>query len=255
MSRKECVDKTCVFTILGTTFLQRYGLHRKFLLKARSLGYRVIAIVEADYPKSAVSDVDFDSVPQIGRGIGNVYRQGLQLALEQSEFAAYAEPEKVSYVPEISRTIQPLLDGTADLVVPKRTLFGFRSYPAVQRRTEALGNAFFSRLAGQQIDAFFRPESLNPEAARRFLSYERISFPSKEDSHDAHIVPILECVASKLEVKSVQVNYLHPQIQREIEETPEAAVKRYLRLYAHSRCLLERYKQLESEQTPDDCST
>jgi hypothetical protein len=198
----------------------------------------------ADYPKSTLADVEFDLIPQVGRSTGDAYRQGLRLAIEEDEFVAYSEPEKISYVPEIVKTVRPLLNGSADLVVPKRTASGFKTYPAVQMWTERLGNEFFCKLSGQEIDAFFGPESLNRQAPARFLSYKSLEFPGKEDSHDAHIVPRMECIFSNLRVISVSVDYVHPLVQREIDRSPEATVKRYLRLYAHSRCLLERYNQL-----------
>jgi hypothetical protein len=230
------------------TFVERYKLHREFLSKASSAGYHVIGIIGADYPRSAFSNVEIDAVPQCGKSIGDAYRQGLRLALEEREFAAYSEPEKVSYVREIHKTLRPLLAETADLVVPKRTLSGFKTYPAVQRHTEALSNAFFARLSGQEVDAYFGPESLNRDAAAPFLSYEQVNFPGKEDSHDAHIVPIMECIISKLKVISIPVNYVHPAVQRKLEATVEASLKRYSRLYAHSRCLLKRYWQLGAKR-------
>lgn len=157
--KQECVRKTCVFTLLGKTYPPRYGLHIKFLNALRRRGYRVLAITEHGYPEG-LKDGNVEYYPQIGNGVGVAYRQGLRLALERCEYAAYSEPEKVSYVPEIWKTIRPLIRGNADLVVPKRTQASLRSYPIVQRQTETIGNEFFAHLVGSELDVFFGPGSI-----------------------------------------------------------------------------------------------
>ncbi len=244
-SRSDCIRRTCLFTLLGKTYPVRYGLHRKFLRAARAAGYRVIAIVEPEYPKSYLVGTGVQAVPQTGVGIGSAYRQGLGLALEEGECAAYAEPEKVSYVREIVKTVQPILQKNVELTVPKRITM--RSYPPVQQQTEKIGNKFFRQLTGYGIDVFFGPETIaSGKAAEIFLSYESAKFPGKEDSHDAHIVPIMECIISKLNVLSVPVQYEHPREQILIERDMDAMVRRYKRLYAHTQCLLERYNQLKA---------
>jgi len=247
--KQECVRKTCVFTILGKTYPQRYALHIKFLSALRKRGYRVIAITEHGYPER-LNDGNVESYPQIRDGIGVAYRQGLRLALERCECAAYSEPEKVSYVPEIWKTIRPLIKGNADLVVPKRTQASLRSYPIVQRQTETIGNEFFAHLVGSQLDVFFGPESIaSGKAAQKFLDYKTSVYPGREDSHDAHIVPIMECVVGKLRVLSILVHYHNPREQLEIEHDRDSMIRRYLRLYSHTRCLLERYRQLSPSET------
>lgn len=244
-SRRDFVRRTCLFTLLGKTHPVRYTLHRRFLRTARAAGYKVIGIVEPGYPKSYLEGTGVQDVPQTGDGIGSAYRQGLRLALEQRECAAYAEPEKVSYVRAIVKTVQPILQKNVELAVPRRITM--RSYPPVQQQTEKIGNEFFRQLTGCNVDVFFGPESIaSGKAADIFLSYESAKFPGKEDSHDAHIVPIMECVISKLKVLSVPVRYEHPREQILIERGMDAMVRRYKRLYAHTQCLLERYNQLKA---------
>lgn len=238
-----------MFTLLSKTYPQRYSLHLKFLSAARKKGYEVLAIVDRSYP-SQLKETTIECHPQIGSGIGAAYRQGLGLALERCEYAAYAEPEKFSYVPEIWKTIRPLIKGNADLVVPKRTQASLRSYPLVQRQTETIGNEFFAHLVGSQLDVFFGPESIaSGKAAQKFLDYKTSVYPGREDSHDAHIVPIMECVVGKLRVLSILVHYHNPREQLEIEHDRDSMIRRYLRLYSHTRCLLERYRQLSPSET------
>lgn len=242
---QEGLRKTCLFTLLGKTYPLRYALHIKFLTAACKKGYRVIAITGPGYPRR-LKGTTIESYCQVKGGVGAAYRQGLRLALERYEYVAYAEPEKFPYVKEIWKTVRPLVRGNADLVVPKRTQASLRSYPVVQRLTETLGNDFFSRLTGCELDVFFGPESIaSGEATQKFLDYEKCIYPGKEDSHDAHIVPIMECILGKLRVLSIPVDYRHPKEQLQIEQHRDSMIRRFARLYAHTRCLYERFKQLE----------
>jgi hypothetical protein len=232
--------------MLAKTHPLRYELHREFLSSAKRRGYIVFAVVEPGYPKSYLEGTGVCDASQTRTGMGHAFRQGLRLALESREYAAYSEPEKVSYVPEIVKTVRWLQSRNADLVVPGRATFA--GYPPVQRETEMMGNEFFRKVTHRRLDAFFGPLTIaQGKASVIFLSYKRVNFPEKRDAHDAYIVPIMECIHRKLKVVGVRVNYTHPREQLRVAQGLESMVMRYQRLAGITSCLLKRRKQLDLE--------
>ena len=53
------------------------------------------------------------------------------------DIIAWTEPEKVDYIPKIADTAFPIVNGSVDLVVPRRK--SMQSYPTAQQYAEPLG--------------------------------------------------------------------------------------------------------------------
>ena len=61
--------------------------------------------------------------------------------------------KKENYIFSIAKTVEPIADGSADLVVPRRA--SLASYPLGQQHAESMGNLFWNKLTGHDLDMWF----------------------------------------------------------------------------------------------------
>ena len=145
--------------------------------------------------------------------MGKGRRQAVKIAYEsRKEIIALMEPEKVSYVSEIINTVKPIIDGKAELVIPKRK--SLISYPVVQQHSEALVNFFVKELTGLILDISFGPRTFKRELSNYFLNYSG----EYGDTWDSIFIPVLNAIHDKKSILSLDVNYIHPKEQTEFEE-------------------------------------
>ena len=140
---------------------------------------------------------------------------------------ATTEPEKVDYIHNISETVNPIVAGFADLVVPRRN--SLLSYPIAQQYAEMMGNAFWKELTGNDLDVWFGMRTFKRDIGAYFLDYND-EYGGKWDSI---FIPVMDAIADGKIVKGVAVDYTHPAEQTAFEEHD---------LSFH----LKRFKQLEN---------
>lgn len=217
---KELSDKLAIAT---TTFYKpnseidglRAEITKNTIRIATELGYEIVVV---DGGSSDELLKEFEKLgariyPQILSGMGKSRRQAIKEAHNLGrEVVAWTEPEKESYIPEIIKTVIPIIQGSADLVVPKRKLL--ESYPIAQRYAEALGNAFWRELTGHDLDMWFGPRTWRRELSDYFLNYKG----EYGDLWDSIFIPVMNAIFDGKKVISVEVKYTHPKEQTEIEE-------------------------------------
>ena len=169
-------------------------------------------------------------------------RQALLRATKLSDIKVIilTEPEKVSLVQEcIPLIAKPILNGEADIVVPKRndTLFK-ETYPAYQYESEVEGNRTYNEelkshklidISENDFDMFFGPRAFSNDRKivtlfmkRYRFSIAHASFPSwyfdAEELSNTNFFPIVSALRKGLNVKSIEVPFKYPKIQKENEE-------------------------------------
>lgn len=156
-------------------------------------------------------------------GIGKQRRQVILEAYKLSKpVIAWTEPEKHTFIPELWKTIEPINNGEADMVIPRRT--SLSSYPTAQQYAEAFGNLFFKQLTGHDLDLWFGPRVWHRDITNVFLDYTG----TYGDLWDSLHLPVLQAILEGKRVKSVDINYTHPPEQKQLEEHNVSYTKKRL---------------------------
>lgn len=172
-------------------------------------------------------------------GQGPARRQALEMAERGSgvKVICQTEPEKVSIVADcLQIAAQPILRGEADIVVPKRKLESFATYPEHQARQEQNANALYNKILRSRgllqdgepdIDFWIgvRVFANQPEVTDLFKGQEKFSPNQNPVQQKVRVdmysnplfYPIVEALYRGLRVKSVVVPYVHPKAQTELE--------------------------------------
>lgn len=88
------------------------------------------------------------------------------------------------------------------------------SYPLVQQYIEPLGNAFWKEVTGTDLDMWIGPRTWKKELSDYFINYDG----KYGDKWDSIFIPVMNIIADGYKVKGVEIDYVHPKIQTEIEE-------------------------------------
>lgn len=174
-------------------------------------------------------------------------RKGIEVAskIEGVKAILRTEPEKFDLVQFAQDIARPLVLGEAEIVVPRRTEPSFgRFYPDYMHDSEVKANNTINNLLkklgylskSEYIDFFFGPIALrnDPEVIAAFM--ERFDFeqfesainkyPSPQNHSNAQIFPVIKgLVRGVLRVKSVDVDFHYPSLQKENELAPDEATK------------------------------
>jgi len=150
------------------------------------------------------------------------------------------EPEKVSLIKDfIPKIVEPILTDNVDIVVPKRNLQLFKStYPGYQYESEIEANNLYNEnlksnnLMGdkEEFDWFFGPKAFrnDPKIISLFMkrysiAYDNFSLPKDyfdpENYSNILFFPIIQALKKGLKVKSVEVPFNYPVLQKENEGT------------------------------------
>lgn len=167
-------------------------------------------------------------------------RQGIIKAsqLEGVEVIVLTEAEKVNFITDcIPLVVGPILKKEADIVVPKRNDELFKSsYPDYMWESEREGNtiyneALFSHGVSDSLlhlDTFFGPRVFrNTPKIRAFFLKKFVFRTGKvflthklfdmEEYSNALFFPVVLALKKKISVKSVEVPFVYPKIQKENE--------------------------------------
>ena len=145
--------------------------------------------------------------------MGASRRQAIKEAYNtEKKVIAWTEPEKEDYIQKIADTACPILDGSADLVIPRRK--SMQSYPLVQQHTEAFCNDFCRELTGFDLDFCFGPRTWHRNMSHYFLDYSG----NYGDKWDSLFIPVVHAIADGKKVIGVKIEYNHPIEQTKVEE-------------------------------------
>lgn len=164
---------------------------------------------------------------QIAKGMGPGRREAIaQIHDIRRPVEVWTEPEKENYILQIWKTAIPILDSSADLVIPKR--MSLRSYPIVQQFTEKIGNFYWKSLTGHDLDMWSGPRTWHNDIAHYFLNYKG----RYEDKWDSIFIPVMDAIFDGKKVIGVDVEYIHPKKQTEIENNITFHKKRFEQLFS-----------------------
>jgi hypothetical protein len=166
-------------------------------------------------------------LPQSERGMDAARLQGFRVAKSMAEqFKAtygdasvaiqWSEPEKVGFVKFIPTVVRPILAGTADVVIPNR--LSMESYPYFQMLTETAACEFVSQIVGVKWDQFFGPVAASFEGIEHFIHFDSEKHDRAGTGGYGRIhLPRFDALKQGMRVKTVEIDYRHPQGQTEEE--------------------------------------
>lgn len=222
----------------------RGDLALEVLHKAMGLGVRVVASdggSSADFLKKLESFVGEglilinSSSPDRGCQRRNVFERATQIP--GKNVIVYVQPEKVSLIDHLVEISKPILEGQAEIVIPKRDSVVFEeTYPGYMRESEIRVNATYDWLMrrarlmtkDQSFDWFFGPVVFknDPEIVSLFLKeYEvvgsiksRIGAETNPEKYSGgHYFPIIEALYNGKKVVSVEIPFRYPETQQKNE--------------------------------------
>lgn len=212
--------------------------------KARKIGYQVII---ADWKSSKTFRKELSAIAGVilmrrrSSKRSPSKRQALTKAssLPGVKVIVLTEPEKVSLVEDCMLLIaKPILSGEADIIVPKRNdeLFE-KTYPSYQYESEREGNNTYNEELkshklidiDEDFDMFFGPRAfvntkpvLSLFMKRYRFRVAHAAFPKwyfdAEELSNTNFFPIVAAMRKGFKVKSIEVPFEYPVLQKQNEE-------------------------------------
>jgi hypothetical protein len=156
-------------------------------------------------------------------------------SLEGAEVICWTEPEKVDIINHLQQAATPVLEGEADIVVPARTEAGFDSLPPAQAKSEKKYNRLYNKVlrstgllekSEPDLDSYFGPRIFknDPQILNIFTRKYKLKEASRlegivktESYSNTTFFPLMIALEKGLKVKSVPIEYRHPEEQTEQE--------------------------------------
>lgn len=222
----------------------RGDLALDFLSRAIKRGYQVVL---ADSKSSKTFRRELSKFPEVRviKRRSTKRSPGKRLTIKMaSELAGVkvlvlTEAEKTSLLDSIFLIIHPVLEGLADIVVPKRNQELFKStYPSYMYESEVEGNKIYNetlRAYGllskhmEDLDMFFGPRVFRNDKKIISLFMKRFDYKlmgavlahrifDPEEYSNVQYFPIVKALKRDFKVKSVETPFSYPLIQKENEE-------------------------------------
>lgn len=199
----------------------RYQTSKNSVERAINAGYSVF-IVDGGSPNEVIDTYqDFGAtvLNQEKRGMGNGRRQVIEAGYNfGKEYMIWMEIEKESFVSQIYKTLLPIVNGEADIIVPERA--SMESYPREQQLSERIARFFFEDLTGEDLDCFIGPRVFRRDQAHYFTDYKTKYCQDEEygDNWEVIFMPLLKAIHEGKKVKGVKIDYTHPATQTQFEE-------------------------------------
>jgi len=157
--------------------------------------------------------------------------------ISDKDVVVYTQPEKALLIDHLAEISKPILEGQAEIVIPKRDSVLFEeTYPGYMRESELRVNATYDWLVrrarlmtkDQSFDWFFGPVVFknDPEIVSLFLKeYEvvgsiksRIGAETNPEKYSGgHYFPIIEALYNGKKVVSVEIPFRYPETQQKNE--------------------------------------
>lgn len=202
---------------------------------SRSLGLGLqIMVVDSGSSIDFVNEIKKLGVPNLTTNFSGTFsesrRTGYKIAaaLADVKVIVWTEPEKSNLINnsliEACKTIE---NGTADVVVPRRSKKTMESLPPFQKESEELGNKQIREMTNKDLDIFFGPKifSARPDVVELFLEkfeYKDDSKNNKDSDLEKWLnsisFPIISALIKNYKVIDYEIDYVHPKSQTEIEK-------------------------------------
>lgn len=146
----------------------------------------------------------------------------------------FQEPEKSNMMKHWKKIVAHMQETGADICVPRRSDMSFKTtYPREQYHSENFGNMYLDALA-EKVD--FEPSIdwlMGPIAWRYKLSSIWTDYKDGE-LWDAQICPLVQAQRyHKAKVTSLEIDYLHPKTQKDVEEENPVFIEKRLTQLNH----------------------
>lgn len=160
----------------------------------RAQGLHVIAVDGGSTPEliREMKSIGVDVHQQQGKGVGNALKEVLLLAgKEKPKAVLYMEGNKPQFAPYVRMSVDPILKGKADIVVPSRTRAVFRSQPKYQWMTEFPEDVIATIRLGRGklqkglYDVHYGPKAFTPAVIEKVVKDYRTS--GGWDTHTAAV--------------------------------------------------------------------
>ncbi|MBW3538311.1 hypothetical protein KY386_02345 [Candidatus Parcubacteria bacterium] len=215
----------------------RGDLALKAISAAVANGYQVVVVDggSSEAFMRAVRDLGADIQDELERGMSASRRQAFEAVsgLDGVKVICWTEPEKVSMTQDcIAEAVQPILNGEADIVVPRRDDAAFATYPDYQANFEKTSNHVWNDILRRHnllpadapdIDAWIGPRFFRNDQEIVELFKGRYEFISetqsglKQDAPElwpnALFLPLVSALHKGYRVRGVDVPYRHPTEQ------------------------------------------
>jgi len=227
MKPRIVIATTMMYDLNNPLSAIRAGLALETVKKYISFGYTILVLddgIPPDYRALMYMEgaILFDG-NKMGMGPGRRYILGKAMEIAGEGGAViWTEPEKWPFIHCVDKVVAPVLNGQADLVIPRRTEESMMTHPEEQRYIESFANFAFNLMVKKVIpdanfDVWFGPFAANAKALQYFLDYDAKE-AGNPDTWDAIHVPRVDAIAAGLGVISVDIyTYHYPQEQRDAE--------------------------------------
>lgn len=178
------------------------------------------------------------------KGMSASRRQAFEIVSEMDgvEVICWTEPEKLAITRDcIKEAVKPIIDGRADIVVPRRDDEAFATYPEYQVKFEKASNHLWNDILkrhrllpedAEELDAWIGPRLFknDPDIVDLFMGkYEYTSDVQSGLRRDAPelwpnaiFLPLVAALHKGYRVMSVDIPYRHPASQTANEQDSEA---------------------------------
>lgn len=225
----------------------RGDISLEFMQKAVKMGHQVVVIdgkSSKTYQKAlhTISELHIFKrhTPKRSPNRRMAYKIASQLPNVKVLFVT--EAEKLSILNFVPQLVLPILEGKADIVVPKRENKFFQSsYPSYMYESESEGNKLYNQTLRlnkvlpptmEDLDMFFGPRVFRNDPQVFALLMKKFTFKMKniylpegyfdpDEYSNAIYFPIILALKKKLPVASVEIPFVYPKMQKENEEVGE----------------------------------
>jgi len=248
LSDKVAIATSTLYNPDWESYGLRAELAKKTIINAKNIGYE-ISIVDGGSSDELLKEFErygAKVIVELQRSdtMGAQRRNAIEYACNLGrDVIVWMEPEKETYVSEIEKTVTPIIEGSAEMVIPRRK--SLESYPVFQQHFEQMGNIFWKDVTGTDLDVWFGPRTWKKEMSRYFLDYKG----EYGDKWDSIFVPVVNAIFDGRKVISVDVDYIHPKKQTEAEEhNIKFYMKRVEQLDNLTNALYKHWKKLNLQK-------
>lgn len=228
----------------------RGDLALELIKNSTKMGYQVV-VADWKSPRSFRKHLNLNPGVTFIRRRSEKRSPAKRLALKKAtkipevKLIVLTEPEKISLIKDcLSLIVEPILKGEADIVVPKRNDELFKkTYPNFQYESETeANNTYNEELKSHRLididdnfDMFFGPRAFANKRSIVSLFMKRYRFGiayslfpkwyfDAEDLSNSNFFPIVAALKMGFKVKSIEVPFKYPSLQKENEEKGSPSV-------------------------------
>lgn len=223
---------------LSQTDKIRGDLALKFIQKASYMGFQLVLAdgkSSKSFQRQLKSFSNITLIKKLSPKRSPAKRQAFKAAskIEDVKVIVTCEPEKISILDSVPLYVKPILENMADIVVLKREENLFKkTYLDYMYQSETEGNKLYNEQLithhliskEEKLDMFFGPRAFNNNSKILSLFLKKFHFQRNlkfleeyfdpEEYANAIYFPILIALQKGLRVKSIEIPFAYPKLQK-----------------------------------------